>query len=146
MTHSQPATRAAAQGLRTSKLERRALDDVALQAGCTLLDPYACCEPCWRQWVCARLMEHLRGEHYWDELDRGDFALLRRDWLGNFELVRDVMARVAAGDDVMRVLGWAVAKQKPLDDVLDVLRTFDVEARDMSRFAWLSPAPPCGRA
>jgi hypothetical protein len=91
-------------------------------------------------------MEHLRGEHYWDELDRGDFALLRRDWLGNFELVRDVMARVAAGDDVMRVLGWAVAKQKPLDDVLDVLRTFDVEARDMSRFAWLSPAPPCGRA
>jgi hypothetical protein len=29
----------AARGIRVGRLERRALDDVALQAGCTLVDP-----------------------------------------------------------------------------------------------------------
>jgi hypothetical protein len=146
MTRPTVAPRQSARGIHVSKLERRALDDAALQAGCSLRDPYACCEPCWHQWVCARLMEHLRGEQYWEELDRGDFALMRHDWHEDQALVREVVARVAAGAGVVAVLVWAVEREKPLGDVVAILRTLDVNARRVSRFSFLSWAAPCGRA
>lgn len=136
----------AAQGIRISRLERRALDDVALRAGCSLLDPYTCCEPCWHQWVCARLMEHLRGERFWEELDRGDYGLLRQGWHANLELVEAVVTRMATGSDSIGVLTWATATEQPLDDVVAVLRTVDGNVRRLPRYRWLSAAPPCGRA
>jgi hypothetical protein len=146
VTGRQARPSAGAYGIRIDNLEPRALDDVALQAGCTLMDPYACCEPCWRRWVCARLMEHLRGERYWHEIDRGDFGLLRRRWHVSLELVTDVVARIAAGGDTIGILVWAVETDRALDDVVAVLRTLDVQARCLRRFPWLSEAPPCGRA
>ena len=146
MMRHEVAPSSAALGIRVSKLERRALDDAALQAGCALRDDYACCEPCWHQWVCARLMEHLRGEQYWEELDCGDFGLLRYRWHDDMELVREVVARVAAGTDIVGVLVWAVEAQRPLAEVLAILRTLDLNARREPRFSWLSWAPPCGRA
>lgn len=135
-----------AEGIRIGKLERRALDDPGLRAGCMLAEPYVCCEPCWHRWVCARWMEHLRGERCWEELDRGDFGLLRKDWHGNLELVEDVVARIAAGVEPLYVLLWAAETGQPLDDVVAVLRTLDVNGRRVRRFSWLSPSPPCGRA
>jgi hypothetical protein len=135
-----------AEGIRISKLERKALDDRTLQAGCTLGDPYVVCDPCWHRWVCARLMEHLRGEHRWEELDRGDFGLLRQEWHANLALVEDVVARIAGGAEPLHVLLWAVATGQPLDDVVAILRTLDVNARRVRRFAWLTPAAPCGYA
>jgi hypothetical protein len=135
-----------AQGIRISKLERRALDDVALRVGCSMTEPYACCEPCWRRWVCARLMEHLRGERCWEQLDLDDFGLLRRRWHANFELVEDVLTRIAGGAEALEVLVWAVDAGQRYDDVAAILRTLDFNARRVPRFAWLSWAPPCGDA
>jgi hypothetical protein len=60
--------------------------------------------------------------------------------------VTDVVARIAAGADILGVLRWALENGRPLDDVSAVLRTLDVHARCVQRFPWLSPAPPCGRA
>jgi hypothetical protein len=127
-------------------LERRALDDLGLRAGCSETDPVACCEPCWRRWVCARLLEHLRGDRYWDELDRGDYWLLRKRWHANFERVEKVVARVATGAESLRVLTWALETREPLDEVAAILRTLDVNARRLRRYPWLSATPPCGRA
>jgi hypothetical protein len=147
VTPRQAVGRDAARGISISKLERRGLDDAAFRAGCSLLDPYACCEPCWHSWKCARLMEHLRGEQYWEELDHGDYGLLRRrSWHADFELVGEVVARVATGADTVAVLVWAAEKDKSLDGVAAILRTLDVNARRLARFDWLSWAPPCGRA
>ena len=140
------ATRGAAEGIGISKLERRALDDVALRAGCSLGEAYECCEPCWHGWVCARVMEHLRGECYWWELDLGDFGLLKKRWHANLELVENVVARVATGADTLHMLMWAVDTQQPFDEVVAILRTLDMNTRQLPRFPWLSPAAPCGRA
>lgn len=135
-----------AEGIRISKLERKALHDPALRSGCTLAEPYVCCDPCWQRWVCARLMEHLRGEQFWEELDHHDFGLLRQRWLADLELVEDVMAQVATGAASLQVLLWAVDTGRPLDDVVTVLRTLDLNRRRVPRLRWLSPTPPCGRA
>ena len=146
MKGPEAAVRGAAQGIGISKLERRALDDVALRAGCSLAEAYECCDPCWHGWVCARVMEHLRGECYWWELDLGDFGLLKKRWHANLELVEAVVARVATGADTLHMLMWAVDTQQPLDEVVAILRTLDMNARQLPRFPWLSPAAPCGRA
>ena len=144
MSHHDAVTPRAAEGIRIGRLERKALDDPGLRAGCTLAEPYVCCEPCWHRWVCARLLEHLRGEHCWEELDRADFGVLRGDWHAN--LVEDVVARIAAGVEPLYVLVWAAETGRPLDDVAAVLRRLDLNGRRVRRFAWLSSSPPCGRA
>ena len=146
MTPRAVATPATARGIAIGKLERKALDDPTLQAGCGLRSAYECCDPCWQQWLCARLMEHLHGERHWQELDRGDFGLLRRRWRGDLALLEQVVARIATGADVIAVLTWAVEREKPLEDVMAILRTLDPNGRRVARFAWLSWAPPCGRA
>jgi hypothetical protein len=145
-TGQDAATRGAAEGIGISELERRAMDDVAFRAGCSLAEAYVCCEPCWRGWVCARVMEHLRGECFWWELDLGDFGLLKRRWHANLELVESVVARIATGADTLHVLVWAVETQHPLEAVVTILRTLRMDARHLPRFPWLSPAAPCGRA
>jgi hypothetical protein len=50
------------------------------------------------------------------------------------------------GAGPLQVLVWAVEAGHPLDDVVAVLRTLDVNARRLPRFPWLSPTVPCGHA
>ena len=40
----------------------------------------------WRGYLRARWLEHLQGTRYWIELDRGDYGLLQRAFLGDREL------------------------------------------------------------
>ena len=145
MKGHETAVRGASQ-IYISKLERRALDDVALRAGCTLAEGYECCEPCWQSWVCARVMEHLRGERYWWELDLGDYGLLKKRWHANLDLVQDVITRIATGADTLHMLMWAVDTQQPFDDVVAILRTLDMNTRQLPRFPWMPLTAPCGRA
>jgi len=135
--------RAADLGL--TQLERRALDELALRTGCSTADRFACCDRCWHRWVRARFMEHLRGERYWDELDRGDFGLLRHAWHPNAALVDQIVARIADGGENLCILAWAVDAALPLDEVVAVLRTLDVNVRRLPRFSWLSRARSCDR-
>jgi hypothetical protein len=137
------ARRAESVGL--TQLERRALDELAFRAGCSMADALACCDRCWHRWVRARVIEHLRGEHYWDELDRGDFGLLRRRWHPNAELVAEIVARIAAGAENLCILTWAVDTDQPLEEVVAVLRTLDVNVRRVPRYRWLSRTARCVR-
>jgi len=132
-----------AESFGLGELERRALDDLALRAGCSSADKLACCDRCWHRWVRARFMEHLRGERYWGELDQGDFGLLRRRWHPNAELVGAIVTRIAAGAENLCVLTWAVDTAQPLDEVVAVLRVLDVNVRRLPRFSWLSRAVHC---
>lgn len=138
-------TSGAARGIGIGKLERKALDDVGFQAGCSMSEPFSCCDACWQRWVGARLVEHLRGERYWAELDRGDFGLLRRR--ADLDLFEEVMDRVAAGADTLAVLGWAARAGRPFDGVAAILRMLGPDLRRLPRFPWLSrPVVSCGRA
>jgi len=122
---------------RPSRLERRAFADLAFSARCTAADVLACCNRCWGRWVRERTMEHLSGLRYWDELDRGDFALLRSEIHPNRVLVAEIVAAIATGSENLDVIIWAFAAAKPLDDVLAILATLDVNARRLPRFSWL---------
>lgn len=146
VTRRDSTTIRAARGISISKLERRALDDPMLRAGCMLMDPYVCCDPCWNGWLCARIMEHLRGERYWEELDHGDYGALEERWHGSPELVETLVARAVAGAETVELLIWAVETGLPLDSVVRILRTLTVGTRRVARFPWLSETAPCGRA
>ncbi len=124
-------------------LERRALREFTLRGYCAPSDPIACCEHCWNRWVRARLMEHVRGEHYWHELDRGDFGLLRGRFHPNVSLAADIVARLADGSENLSVVVWAFHSGAPLDDVLEILATLDVNGHRIPRFTWLARRPPC---
>ncbi len=128
-----------------TELERRALDELALRAGCSAVDRLACCDRCWHRWVRARFMEHLHGTRYWEELDQGDFGLLRRRWHPNAALVTEIVTRIAAGAENLCVLMWAIDTGQPIDEVVAVLRVLDVNVRRLPRFAWLSRAVHCLR-
>ncbi len=85
-------------------------------------------------------MEHLSGLRYWEDLDRGDFALLRSEIHPNRVLVAEIVAAIATGSENLDVIVWAFDAGRPLDDVLTILATLDVNARRLPRFAWLRRA------
>ena len=94
----------------------------------------------------ARFIEHLRGERYWQELDRGDFALLRARFYPNGALVAEVVGLVGAGVENLSVIAWALEVRRPLDDVLAILTVLDINAHRIPRFVWLPSAAPCASA
>lgn len=126
-------------------LERRALNDLALRTGCSATDPFGCCDACWGRWLRARLVQHIRGERYWEELDHAGGRRLQARWHAQDRVVVEVVARMAAGAENLTVLTWAVDTRRPLDDVVTVLRVFDGIARRVPRFAWMSSTASCRR-
>ena len=150
-------------------LERRALADLALTCCCSSTAPLCseasgftppadlhrrtsaehaphrddthCCNRCFGRWVRARLIEHWDGEHYWQELDRGDFGLLRRPFHTNTTLLADIVALLLTGNENLTVITWALATGRPLDEVVAILTVLDVNAHRLPRFRWLPSAP-----
>jgi hypothetical protein len=90
--------------------------------------------------VRARLIEHWDGEHYWQELDRGDFGLLRRPFHPNTTLLADIVALLLTGHENLTVITWALESGRPLDEVVAILTVLDVNAHRLPRFRWLPPA------
>src|SRR6476620_7086848 len=45
----------------------------------------------WTGYLRARWVEHLQGKVFWVELDRGDFGLLQRDFIGQNELLDKIL-------------------------------------------------------
>jgi hypothetical protein len=99
-----------------------------------------CCSRCWSQWLRVRLLEHLRGDAYWKELDRDDFAVLRGDVHPNRTLLDEITRHVAAGRENIEMILWAIEHGRGLDDVLAILTLLDVNARRVPRFPWLGAA------
>jgi hypothetical protein len=97
------------------------------------------------RWLRARLIEHWQGESFWHELDRGDFGILCRPIHPNGPLVANVVALLMCGAENLTVIAWALETNQPLDDVVAILTTLDVNSRRAARFLWLLTPMPVGR-
>jgi len=111
-------------------LERRAREDLPQSARS------------FGRWLRARLVEHWYGLHYWHELDRNDFGLLRRVIHPNHGLVTDVVALLLTGNENLTIITWALETNRPLEDVVAILTVLDVNARRLSPFPSLIAAAP----
>lgn len=118
-------TSTATNPLPASDLERRAHADLPLSAlG-------------FERWLRVRLVEHWCGQHFWHELDRGDFGLLRKPIHANRGLVADIVALIVTGNENLTIIAWAIETARPLEDVIAILSVLDVNARRLPRFAWM---------
>lgn len=80
----------------------------------------------WGAFVRGRALEHLAGVRFWLAMPRADFGALGREFADVPELVREVMARLAAGADNLTVLQWATDAHVPVNRVCDLLQRVDV--------------------
>lgn len=126
-------------------LERRALADLAFRTRCSPSEPLGCCARCFAHWLRNRLLEHWRGEQFWEELDHGDYGVLQREWHPNAPLVADIVALLATGNENLTVIAWALETRRPLDQVVEILGVLDVNARRLPMYAWLTPTRSCRR-
>jgi len=123
-------------------LEQRALEDLAL-GSCRCAPPVRLgsainyCERCFGHWLRARLVEHWRGDHYWKDLDRGDFGLLRRPFHPNQGLVTDIVILIMTGNENLSIVIWALETGRPLDQVVEILTVLDINARRLPPFRWM---------
>jgi len=125
-------------------LEERALAE--LHAPAHAPGRIDCCRRCWHLWLRLRLLEHLRGDTYWKEVDRGDFGVLRQDVHPDRTLLDEIARHVENGLENIEIIGWSLEHGRKLDDVLAILTLLDVNARRIPRFPWLgAPSPRCRR-
>jgi hypothetical protein len=99
------------------------------------------------RWLRARLVEHWSGECFGDELDRGDFGILRRAFHPNATLVTDVVVLLLTGSENLTVIAWALETGRPLDEVVAILTLLDVNTRRLPPYPWLAvPSRPTERS
>ena len=82
----------------------------------------------WNGFLRARWLEHLEGRTYWIELERSDFGLLTRIYPGS-PLFQVIFEKLRAGQENLDVIKWALDISAPIDDVIEILVTFDVNSR-----------------
>jgi len=82
----------------------------------------------WNGFLRARWLGHLEGRTFWIELDHDDFGLLQRAFPGSW-LFRDIIDRLKAGQENLGILIWAIDEDLPMDEVLEILETLDINSR-----------------
>jgi hypothetical protein len=80
----------------------------------------------WRHLLRACWLEHLRGERYWSEVDRGDYGMLA-DGAGG--LLGEVVALLRRGGENLDVIVWARDTGADVEQVLVILEGLDVNSR-----------------
>jgi len=83
----------------------------------------------WCGYLRARWMEHLHGKRFWVELDRGDFGLLQREFREEGVLLDRILDRLKEGQENLDILCWARDWRIPIEPVLKILETLDVNSR-----------------
>jgi len=83
----------------------------------------------WRGYLRARWLEHLEGNRFWIELDRGDFGLLQRAFFCDQDLLHRVVDRLKTGQENLDVLCWAETNLIPTESVVRILVALDINAR-----------------
>jgi hypothetical protein len=78
----------------------------------------------WPAFLRERWIEHLEGEVFWAELDRGDFGLLQHEFLDSS--VRDeIIRRIKSGGENLDILCWSHERKLSLDELREVLRILE---------------------
>jgi len=86
----------------------------------------------WSGYLRARWLEHLQGKRFWIELDRGDFGLLQRDNQDKALLLDLIVDRLKAGYENLNIILWAHNWSLPIEDVMAVLETLDINGRRLA--------------
>src|SRR3954447_5667438 len=82
----------------------------------------------WNGFLRERWLEHLQGRNFWIELDHNDFGLLQREFQDS-DLIEDILAMLKGGRENLNVLNWALDNPLPMDEVLEILETLDINSR-----------------
>lgn len=82
----------------------------------------------WNGFLRERWLEHLQGRAFWIELDQDDFGLLQRAFQES-SLIEPILERLIAGQENLDVINWAIDADLPMDHVLDILETLDINSR-----------------
>lgn len=86
----------------------------------------------WWGYLRARWIEHLQGQRFWMELDRGDFGLLKNTFHENTLLLDRILDRIKAGQENLDIILWALGWNIPLNDVRDILSALDINSRRLA--------------
>jgi hypothetical protein len=82
----------------------------------------------WNGFLRERWLEHLQGRNFWIELDHDDYGLLQHDFRDS-ELIDDILEMLKSGLENLNVLNWAIDGNLPMDEVLEILETLDINSR-----------------
>lgn len=97
----------------------------------------------WKNHLRPRWIEHLEGILFWTDLDRSDFGILSRDFVGDRDLLKEVARQLKAGKENLDVVCWAEESGANLEAVVRILEAFDINARRLwARFESGTAEPP----
>jgi len=82
----------------------------------------------WNGFLRERWLEHLQGRNFWIELDHDDFGLLQRAFQDS-DLIEAIVGRLKAGWENLDVLCWALDAHLPMEEVLEILESLDINSR-----------------
>ncbi len=82
----------------------------------------------WITFLRHRWLEHLQGEAFWIELDRGDFGLLLTEFQSS-PLLGPILEHLRHGRENLDIIVWALKNQVAMPEVLEILEALDVNSR-----------------
>jgi hypothetical protein len=83
----------------------------------------------WGGFLRARWIDHIHGKTFWIELDRNDFGILPRIFQDKPVLLERIVDRLIAGQENLEIIIWAIDWHIPIDDVVEILTTLDINSR-----------------
>jgi hypothetical protein len=83
----------------------------------------------WNGYLRARWLEHLQGNRFWVELDRGDFGLFQTRFQDCQLLLDRILDRLKAGQENLDVIIWALDWHISIPQVIDILQALDINSR-----------------
>lgn len=87
------------------------------------------CRKYWHEYLRHRWAEHVRGVRFWQEIDRGDFGILQREFLNEPLLVERILDRLIDCQENLDVINWAMAWNLPVNRVIEILEVLDINSR-----------------
>jgi len=82
----------------------------------------------WNGFLRERWLEHLQGRAFWIELDHEDFGLLQHAFRDS-PLIDEILRRLKAGEENLDILNWAIDNKLPMEEVLQILESLDINSR-----------------
>lgn len=86
----------------------------------------------WWEYIRARWMEHVRGIRLWQEFHPDAFGVLRWRFEHHGVLVDRIVDRLAAGQENLDVIQWAIDWRIPMEPVIEVLTALDINSCRLS--------------
>ena len=82
----------------------------------------------WNIFLRDRWLEHIQGRTFWIELDHDDFGFLQRAFPAS-TLFEQILQRLKWGQENLDILVWAIDENLPMEEVLRILETLDINSR-----------------